>query len=587
MKMISKKSVFKKTAGAFALVLIFISAPFFVIFIDLSSDAATAFAAKKKGKGPAPMTAAAAKKNAAASYPDAEIIADDVYIYKKGISYYENSDYDKACQYFKYIKEKRPSSFYYDISIYLCGESYKKSGKESLAAQNYLYLLEKCPSSTLCAEARHTLADYYKRKGLSGEAIKYYKQLLEFHPLSFWAEEARAFLKYNSVSHDAAPPDYSQRKSAVIHEEIKPEQPRLADSAKKPGTLDAIDSFGAIDFNSLGLDAYVSGRKEYEPVDYGGADLSLYRDGLKFHEIKNYGKAKWCYQRLIIKYKNSLWYPNSFYMLAACYLAEGDVKAAIRFYSAALIYAKDAGLIIEIKNNLADLLFSDGQYLLALRYYESIAETPGDKEQMMQLFFMIGECHTRTGNNEMAAKAYAKVALEGAAPRAPVQNKIQPAAAAGKPDGIEDAAADKVKFVKTISPQLKMNIDEGVNEFNAGRYLKSVSFFERVLVENPDEAMCFWYLALGYSQLGKNVRAIGYLQKYIALISADKSAQNLITLRQAYSTLAYIYIKENRFEEAKEQYLSIISLDSASAAALSAREALKRIDVIKKRAAQE
>lgn len=581
------KSVLKKTTVAFALFLIFTSVLAFLMFIDLSSGGGRAFAAKKKSKSAASKSAPA-KKSEAASYPGVEIIADDVFIYKKGISYYENSEFLKACEYFKYIKEKRPASFYYDISIYLCGESYKKSGKESLAVENYLYLIEKCPASTLCAEARHTLADIYKKKGLSGEAVKYYKQLLDFHPQSFWAEEARAFLKYNSVSQNAFQPDYSHRNQAVIHEEIKPDSGRAADDKKSStaaAALDSVNSLDSIDFNSLGLDTYISGRREYEPVDYGGADLSLYRDGLKFHEIKNYGKAKWCYQRLIIKYKNSLWYPNSFYMLAACYLSEGDTKAAIRFYSAALIYAKDAGLIIEVKNNLADLLFSDGQYLLALRYYESLVETTGDKERVMQFFFLIGECHTKTGNYEMAAKAYARVALEGAAPRASLQNKI-PAASGVNNDKDAGAANDKVKFVKTISPQLKINIDEGVSEFSAGKYLKSISFFERILVENPDEAACYWYLALSYNQLEKNERAVGYLQKYISLISADKSEQSLKSLKQAYSTLAYIYIKENRFEEARSQYLNIISLDPTSSAAISAREALKRTDVIKKRAAE-
>ncbi len=303
------KSVLKKTAGAFAWFLIFTGVPVFFIFIDIFSGGGEAFAAKKKGKSAAPKSAQS-KKNEAAAYPGVEIIADDVFIYKKGISYYENSDYLKACEYFRYMKEKRPASFYYDISIYLCGESYKKSGKESLAVENYLYLLEKCPASTLCAEARHSLADIYKRKGLSGEAIKYYKQLLDLHPQSFWAEEARAFLKYNSVSQSAPQPDYSHRKQTEIHEEIKPDSGRAAADKKfsasaAPG-IDSVNSFDSIDFNSLGLDTYISGRREYEPIDYGGADLSLYRDGLKFHEIKNYGKAKWCYQRLIIRYKNLL-----------------------------------------------------------------------------------------------------------------------------------------------------------------------------------------------------------------------------------------------------------------------------------------
>lgn len=558
----------KKKAAAVALITLFTLAAGICAFEPfLIRGRAGCFAAKKKTKR-------SAGKAVPGHLAGAEVIADDVFIYKKGLSFYENSEYSRAFEYFKYIKEKRPASLYYDMAIYLCGEAHLKMGRPDESVEYYLYLLEKCPSSSLCADAVHTVAGIYKKKGMSGEAIKYYKKLLASYPGSFWAEEARAFLKYNTTGAAESAPAYSTRK-------IEEDAAELSSASKKAASPSAdAGPEETIDFGRLGLDSYVSGRREYEPVDYGGEDLKLYRDGLKFHEIKNYGKAKWCYQKLIIKYKNSAWYPNAFYMLAGCYLAENDVKAAIRFDSAALIYAKDPALINEIKSVLADLLFGDAQYLLALRYYEALAQSEKNQERLMQLFFMIGECHTKNGDHEMAAKAYARVALGGAGPQ---QNPSAPASNAAA------AAAEKpaVRYSKTATPQMKTDIQEGVREFETKNYLKSISFFERLLVENPDEAICYWYMALCFNQIDKPERAVGSMQKYISLISSDKSGGNAGALKQAYTTLAYIYLKLGRYEEAREQYLKIIGLDSSSAAASSAREAMKRIEVIKKRAEGE
>jgi len=581
----------KKLVWSRAIIAVFLCAFLFGAVCLLCFNADYCHAAKKKKK-------AAAKKIQQDEYAGSEIIADDVFIYKKGISFYENSDYSKAIEYFKYIKEKRPASFYYDMSIYLCGESFKKLGRNDEAIENYLYLAEKCPSSTLCAEAIHSVADLYKKNGVSGEAIKFYRKLINSYPDSFWADEARAFLKYNSADASGEkPPSYSTRRSEEARDMTLEKKDGTRQGGSSPNSaaagssvsLDALNSPEAFNFGSLDIDSYISGGKQYEPVGYADEDLKLYRDGLKFHEYKNYDKAKWCYQKLILKYKNSLWYPNAFYMLAGCYLAEGDIKAAIRFYSAALIYARDPAFIYEIKDNLADLLFCDSQYFLALRYYESLLKNTADKERLMQLFFLIGECHTKTGNHEMAAKAYARVALEssgepfkleGPKPfQAETSEKLQDSAAE-----IKTAPGPVSVYSKTAAPQKKIDIEKGISEFNAKNYLKCISFFEQLLAENPDEARSFWYLALCYNQLEKPERASGYLQKYISILSSSKDSRESAALKHAYSTLAYIYVKMNKFEEARTQYLNIIGLDSTSRAAVSAREALKRIDVMKKRA---
>ncbi len=577
-------------------------------FLNFSFSISAAFAAKKakKNNKTAERKISADSRRENSIYSNAEIIADDVYIYKKGISYYENAEYDKACEYFKYIKNKRPSSFYYDMSIYLCAEAYKKTGKEDFAIENYLYLIEKCPGSNLCAEALHNIADMYRKKGISSEAAIYYKKLADSYSDSFWADEARAFLKYNRNHEIDKKADSAGNVSHNTGDASGTSSRRMeAPLPVKPLSLET-NSINSLQFNSCSIDAFIDGRNEYKPVDYNGEDLKLYRDGLKFHEFKNYSKAVWCYQNFIIKYKNSLWYPNAFYMLAACYLSQGDIKAAIRFYSAALIYAKDPTLTDEIKTDLADLLYSDGQYLLALRYYESLIKTADNNERLMQIFFMIGECHTKTGNYEMAAKAYARVALAGADIKS-----INDGGNANK-DFFEQKTDDKYSYKKskndiskienslntteitagTIAEKpkaidSKIDIKEGINYFNAKKYLKCISFFERALVDNPEEALYYRYLSLCYNQLDKAERAIGYLQKYISLISNDKNKVKIDELRQAYSTLAYIYIKENRFEEARNQYLEIIGLDAGSNAAVSAREALKRIEIIKKRAENE
>ena len=328
-------------------------------------------------------------------------LEDDGLLYKKGISYYENAEYERAIDHFKRICDEMPDSFYYDMSLYLTGESYFKLDKKDEAIANYALLMKKCPRSNLVPEALHNIAGIYRKRGVSGEAIKYYKYITDLYPSSFWAEEARAFVKYNRADGSAAEaaevPPVSVKKREPADEKIK---------------VDGINDIKNIDFDKLAMSSFISGNKTYEPVDYGNDDLDLYHDALKFHEARNFDRAKIIYQKFIIKYKNSLWYPNAFYMLGSCYLATGDIKAAIRFYSAALIYCREKKLQREIMQNLADLLYIDTQYMLALRNYESLALEEGEKMKLMQLYFLIGECNSKLGNNELASKAYARVALE-------------------------------------------------------------------------------------------------------------------------------------------------------------------------------
>ena len=523
----------------------------------------TAHAAKKK-KAPV-------KKITQGTITAKPFEGDDLFIHKKGVAYYENSEYEKAIEYFKYIQSNFTSSFYYDMALYMLGESYRKLSRFDEAVAGYLFLLEKCPGSTLAPEALHNMANIYKQKGVSGEAIKYYKKLLDEYPDSFWAEEARVFLRYNSA------PVSSIEEKAQGAKGFKNAAGPLETKIK----LDELDSLDKIDFEQFDFSSYISGSKEYKIADYGEEDLALYRDGLKFHEVKNYDKAKWCYQKLILKYKNSLWYPNAFYMLGNCFVVQNDTKAATRFYSAALIYARDRALMNEIKQNLADLLFVDGRYSLALRYYEALASDPSNKEKLMQLYFLIGECNTKLGNSELAAKAYARVALE---PSPDNISTIKKPSTSPQKEEIAIAVPIAPDFKKANS-EIDDLIAGGLKEFSAKNYLKSISALERALVIDADNLTVLWNLALSYNQIEKHELASGYLQKYLSVAEAEK--MKVENLKQAYSLLAYIYIKLNQFDGAREQYLKLISADPSSQAAGNAKEALRRIELMKKRAGNE
>lgn len=517
-------------------------------------------------------------------------LEDDGLIYKKGISYYENAEYDKAIDYFKRICDEMPDSFYYDMSLYLTGESYFKLDKKDEAIANYALLMKKCPKSNLVPEALHNIAGIYRRKGVSGEAIKYYKYIAELYPSSFWAEEARAFIRHNRIDGPAADPG-----------EVPPVSAKNKGTAVEKIRVDGIDDIKNIDFDKLTMSSFISGNKTYEPVDYGNDDLDLYHEALNFHEARNFDRAKTIYQKFIIKYKNSLWYPNAFYMLGSCYLATGDIKAAIRFYSAALIYCREKKLCREITQNLADLLYIDTQYMLALRNYESLALEEVEKMKLMQLYFLIGECNSKLGNNELASKAYARVALETEDMKA-AEKIVKTAAETKRPlilrvdettPGTSEVIASLNNPLKTVeisagkkaAIELKTTINEGISEFNDKNYMKSISALEKALVQNNDEPDVLWYLALSYQQIEKLRKAAEYMQKYITVSEKLKDPPH--PMYDAHSILAYIFIKQSNFDSARNEYLKIISLDPGSRPAQSAHDALKRIEIMKKRSSEE
>ncbi len=517
-------------------------------------------------------------------------LEDDGLIYKKGISYYENAEYERAIEYFKRICDGMPDSFYYDMSLYLIGESYFKLDKKDEAISQYALLMKKCPKSNLAPEALHNIAGIYRKKGVSGEALKYYKYIADLYPSSFWAEEARAFIKHNRI--DARDGDADGSMPANAKNKAVPE------AGIK---VDGINDIKNIDFDKLTMSSFISGSKTYEPVDYKDEDLDLYHDALKFHEARNFDRAKIIYQKFIIKYKNSLWYPNAFYMLGSCYLATGDIKAAIRFYSAALIYCREKKLWREITQNLADLLYIDAQYMLALRNYESLALDESEKMKLMQLYFLIGECNSKLGNHELASKAYARVALETEDMKA-AEKIVKTAAETKRPlilriDETTPGTAEVIAAIsnplkpveisaeKKAGIELKNRINEGISEFNDKNYMKAISALEKALVQNNDEPDVLWYLSLSYQQIDKLEKAAEYMQKYISVSEKLKDAPH--PMYDAHSILAYLFIKQSNFDSARNEYLKIISLDPGSRPAQSAHDALKRIEIMKKRSTEE
>jgi len=517
-------------------------------------------------------------------------LEDDGLIYKKGISYYENAEYERAIEYFKRICEEMPDSFYYDMSLYLIGESYFRLGRKDEAISQYALLVKKCPKSNLAPEALHNIAGIYRKKGVSGEAIKYYKYIADLYPSSFWAEEARAFVRHNRVD-DAAAEDGGRAGKAA----------NAGPETDVKINIDGINDIKNIDFDKAAMSSVISGNKTYEPVDYKDEDLDLYHDALKFHEARNFDRAKIIYQKFIIKYKNSLWYPNAFYMLGSCYLATGDIKAAIRFYSAALIYCREKKLWREITQNLADLLYIDTQYMLALRNYESLALDESEKMKLMQLYFLIGECNSKLGNYELASKAYARVALETEDMKA-AEKIVKTASEKKRPlilsidettpgtAEVTAAIANPLKPVeisaeKKAGIELKNKINEGISEFNDKNYMKAISALEKALVQNNDEPDVLWYLSLSYQQIEKLQKAAEYMQKYISV--SEKLKEPPHPMYDAHSILAYLFIKQNNFDSARNEYLKIISLDPGSRPAQSAHDALKRIEIMKKRSTEE
>lgn len=553
----------KRLALIAACLLIFL---FNVFFIFLNFDVLSA--APKKSKAKIKRERVIEEKQPTVKKPDGiDKNSDDVVIYKKGLSYYENGEYVKAVEYFKYIYEMYPKSFYYDMSIYFMGESYNKTGRLDDAVGAYALLIKHCPASALAPEALHNIAVIYRKKGVNAEAIKYYKFLIDEYPGSFWVEEAKSFVKYQKISAEV------EESPAVSFKNI--------DKTAK------VSQFEEIKVDEKQINLKDSDLKQYQVIKYGDADLSDYKVALAEHERGNIEKAKLLYQKMILKYKNSLWMPNAYYMLGSCYLAGGDLKAAIRFYSASLIYCKERVLRKEIMNKLADLLYVDRQYRLALRYYEVIAESDLPAEEKISLYYLIGDCNMKLGNSAEAAAAYAKITLDivkaqelktQAAAKKVSFPEAAPAGETYRETSENELRGAETSGVELIAKPENKDYLAGMEHFQAGNYIKAVSSFEKCMTAEPENAKAMWHLALCYQQIEKLSNAVEYLQKYI--IKAPDSVE-------AKSLLAYIYSKQGKFDNACAEYLKIISSAPDSAAAKSAHDAIKRIEVIKNRLERE
>ncbi|HNY11975.1 MAG TPA: tetratricopeptide repeat protein, partial [Candidatus Wallbacteria bacterium] len=133
--------------------------------------------------------------------------------------------------------------------------------------------------------------------------------------------------------------------------------------------------------------------------------------------------------------------------------------------------------------------------------------------------------------------------------------------------------------------ELKNIINEGISEFNDKNYMKAISALEKALVRGNDEPDVLWYLALSYQQVEKLQKSAEYMQKYISV--SEKLKEPPHPMHDARSILAYLFIKQNNFDSARSEYLKIISLDPGSRPAQSAHDALKRIEIMKKRSVEE
>lgn len=478
---------------------------------------------------------------------NSNVISDDEYIYKKGLMYYENAEFEKAIDFFKYIKENRPNSIYYDMAIYLCGESYFKNQNYNKAIECFNFLIKHCPNSKLCADAIHTLALYYKNQGLNKKAYEYYEILTKKYPDSFWSSEAQMFLKYNNLTFNANHNNTCKN--------INDTQNLKITLIKEPN----------------------------EYTNYNNEDIMLYQDGLKFYENNNYDKAKWCFQTLILNYKNSILYANAYFMLGNCYLATSDIKAAIRFLSNALIHSNDKKLTFEITKLLANLLFIDEQYQLALKHFETLIEVENDPEKLIQYYFMLGECYNKINDYEKAAKAFAIITSID------VKKNIKKETVNTILNYLENTnlLSTTTKELIFNNNEINNKINEAIKMFYNQNYLKCISILEDVSLNFFNNEIVYWYLGLSYLKLEKYKQSIENFQKYISLISKDHINNSIEKLKNATSILAYIYLKIGRYEDALNQYKNLINIDPKSNVSTLARESIQKIELMKKRIENE
>ena len=411
----------------------------------------------------------------------------DKALYKLGLIYYDQGQYEKCRERLKKILNEYPGSSNTGSALYWIGESYSKQKKLEDAIVFLKDAIKNHPFNKYIDYSIFTLANIYEKIGDYESAVKYYDNLLSYHSDSPLATAAHIRIgvcyfklkEYDSSVLELNNPVIKELPDNVYSQSIyvlANSYYRLKDYKKAENSyLEIINRFPA------------SG--ETRDAKFGLAwsyfQQKKYNDAYKIFNFLSDGSDSIAVQ--------------SFYWKAESKRYAGQDLAAFNIYQDFLKKYPDNKLVTEVQFQMGVFYYNTGKYNLAIRYLRSALKSPNEDVRVKVLTMM--------GEIDLTNKAY------------PEAKKNFTNAINSK--GISEELINRASF------------GLGVAQYYTGNYNEAVTDMLDVNFRDPqfEKNKINFYLAECYYSMNKYRDAI---ERYSLVNSDNMEIYNLALYGKAY-----------------------------------------------------
>lgn len=426
----------------------------------------------------------------------------DKALYKLGLIYFHQGEYEKCRTRFKKILDEYPSSSYTGSALYWIGESYSRENKPGDAISFLKNAIKNHPYNKYIDYSIYTLANIYEKMGDYENAVKYYDNLLSYHNDSPLAKSAHIRIgvcyfklkEYDSSVLELNNPVLKNLPDNVYSQSIyilANSYYRLKEYRKAGRTyLEIINRFPA--------------SEEIRNAKYGLAwsyfQQKKYNDAYKLFNFLSDGTDSIAV--------------NSFYWKAESKRYAGQEMAAFNMYQDFIKKYPDNPLVTEVHFQLGVYYYNNGKYNLASRYLRSALKT-SNEDIKVKVLTMLGELDLTSKNYKEAKKNFTNA----------INSK-----------GLSEDLINRASF------------GLGVAQYYTGNYNEAVTEMLDVNFRDPrfEKDKINFYLAECYYALNKYREAI---QRYNLVGNSDKEVYNL-----ALYGKAYCYFNLSNYSEAAHEF---------------------------------
>ena len=299
-------------------------------------------------------------------------------LYKLGLIYYNNAEYEKSRERFKELLDEYPESDHAGSAYYWVGETYSRQDKLEDAIIFLKDAINKHPYNKYIDYSIYTLARIFEKMGDYQSAVKYYDNLLSYHadsPLATAAHIRIGICYFKLKEYDSS-----------VLELNDPVLKDLPDDVYSQSLYLLANSYYRLKDYSNAEKVYLEILKRYPSA--GEIKDSKYGLAWTYFQEKKYNDAYRIFNNL--SGGNDSIAVKSFYWKAESKRYAGQDAEAFKIYQEFLKRFPDSELMNGVQYQLGLLYYNSKKFDLAEKYLQSSTQT-SDNSVKARSFTVLGE----------------------------------------------------------------------------------------------------------------------------------------------------------------------------------------------------